>query len=99
MAVKSPNSIEHLSHHLPRLRGCPGCDEGKHLHKYRKRRRAPMVYVSGQDAIDAPFGAMMHIDWIEIKRNTQAFQAAQRALVCTDELTNFLGGFPVEFQN
>ena len=24
MAVHSPNSIEHLSHHLPRLKGCPG---------------------------------------------------------------------------
>ena len=53
-----------------------------------------MIYVTGQDAIDAPFGAMLHIDWIEIKRNTQAFRAAQRALVCTDDLTNFSGGFP-----
>ena len=57
-----------------------------------------MVYITGQDAIDAPFGAMMHMDWIEIKRNTPAFRAAQRALVCTDELTNFLGGFPSNFK-
>ena len=57
-----------------------------------------MIYVNGQDAIDAPFGAMLHIDWIEIKRNTQAFRAAQRALVCTDELTSFLGGFPSNFK-
>ena len=53
-----------------------------------------MIYVTGQDAVDAPFGAMLHIDWIEIKRNTQAFRAAQRALVCTDDLTSFLGDSP-----
>ena len=53
-----------------------------------------MIYVTGQDAVDAPFGAMMHLDWIEIKRNAQAFRAAQRALVCTDDLTTFSGGFP-----
>ena len=58
-----------------------------------------MVYVTGQDALDAPFGAMMHLDWIEIKRNTPAFRAAQRALVCTDEITSFLGGFPSNFKN
>ena len=43
-----------------------------------------MIYVIGQDAVDAPFGAMLHIDWIEIKRNTQAF-LAQLVVVCTDD--------------
>ena len=37
---------------------------------------------------------MVHLDWIEIKRDTQAYRVAQRALIITDGFTKFLGGFP-----
>ena len=53
-----------------------------------------MLQISGPDAVEAPFGALIHLDWIEVKRNTAAFRAARRALVFTDDLTKFLGGSP-----
>ena len=37
---------------------------------------------------------MVHLDWIEIKRGTDAFKAAHRALIFRDDLTSFLGGAP-----
>ena len=70
------------------------CDEGKHLHKYRRRRTRPFVGVTGPYAAETPFGAMVHLDWIEIKRGTDAFKAAHRSLIFTDDLTSFLGGAP-----
>ncbi|CAK0824602.1 unnamed protein product, partial [Prorocentrum cordatum] len=85
---------EHQSMHLPRMKGRPICDDAKHLHKYKLRRSEPMVHVTGQDAIDRPFGAMLHIDWLEIRRGAQAFKTAQRALMLTDDLTMFLGAGP-----
>ena len=53
-----------------------------------------MVRLAGPDSADSPFGAMVHLDLIEIKRDTQAYRVAQRALIITDEFTKFLGGFP-----
>ena len=53
-----------------------------------------MVYVAGQDAIDKPDGAMVHVDWLEIRRSAWAFEAAQRALMLTDDLAVFLGAGP-----
>ncbi|CAK0884153.1 unnamed protein product [Prorocentrum cordatum] len=91
---KDVNSPEHQSMHLPRLKGCPICDDAKHLHKYKLRRTEPMVHVTGQHAIDKLFGAMVHIDWPEIRRGTQGVKTAQRALMLTDDLTVFLGAGP-----
>ena len=54
MAVECHTSVAHLSHHLPRMKGCPLCDEGKHLHKYKRRRTKPLIYVTGPDALEAP---------------------------------------------
>ena len=82
MAVHSPNSIEHLSHHLPRLKGCPGCDEGKHLHKYKRRRKTPMVYVTGQDALDAPFGVVLPVLRQREDRKSYEFQIGFFSLLC-----------------
>ena len=32
-----PQSVEHQALHLPRVRGCFGCDHGKALHQYKRR--------------------------------------------------------------
>lgn len=93
MPAPSPDSPEHLSTHLPRMKGCPVCDEAKHVHKYKLRRKRPMIQVLGQDAVDDPFGALVHIDWVEIKRGTRAAAIAARALVVTDDVTQFRGVF------
>ena len=94
MPVLCHTTVEHMSHRLPRLKGCPTCDEGKHLHKYRRRRATPFVQLIGSDAVEAPFGTLVHLDWIEVKRNTVAYRAARRALIFTDDITKFLGGSP-----
>ena len=72
MPVLSYTSTEHLSHHLPRMKGCPKCDEGKNLHRYKRRRQKPMAHITGPDAEKKPFGALVNMDWIEVKRNTPA---------------------------
>ena len=94
MAVPSATSVEHRSMHLPRVKGCDICDDAKHLHRYHLRRKEPMVWVTGKDAQDAPFGALVHMDWIEIRRGSKAAASAARALVITDDLTGFIGVFP-----
>ena len=81
------NSAEHLSMHLPRLHGCPTCDDAKHLHRYKLRRKEPVFCVTGQDAINA-------LDWIEIRKGTKAYNTAHRSLMLTDDLTSFLGANP-----
>eukprot|EP00959_Pyramimonas_sp_CCMP1952_P267721 5597367-Pyramimonas_sp.AAC.1 len=88
------NSAAHKSMHLPRLKGGHICDDSKHLHRYKVRRKEPMIYVTGKDAIDKPFGAMCHLDWLEIRRGTPAYKTAQRALMLTDDLTQFMGAGP-----
>ena len=34
-----PQSVEHQTLHLPRVRGCFGCDHGKALHQYKRGAR------------------------------------------------------------
>ena len=50
--------------------------------------------VSGPDAVDEPFGALVHLDWLEMRRLSEAYRTTQRALIFTDDLTQFIGGFP-----
>ena len=85
---------KHQIHHLPRLKGCPICDEGKHVHKYKRRKSGLAICVSGPDAVECPFGALVHMGWIEIRRDTPAYQTAKRALVMTDDITEFMGASP-----
>ena len=76
------------------MTGCDACDQGKSVHIYKRRRTAPMVCVSGADAIERPSGALTHMDWIDIKRDTPAYRTARRALMLTDDQTAFLGASP-----
>lgn len=89
-------SIEHLSLHLPKLKGCSFCDEAKHVHEYKLRRKKPMLCICGQDALDRPFGALLHMDWLQMRKGSRAFTTAQRALIMTDDLTSYLGAAPAD---
>ena len=40
-------SIEHQSLHLPRVRGCFGCDHGKALHQYKRRSKGATLGLIG----------------------------------------------------
>ena len=53
-----------------------------------------MFAVTGPDAEEKPFVALLHMDWVEIRKGTQAFKTAQRALHLLDDITVFFGVFP-----
>ena len=94
VAAPSPLNPGHMAMHLPRLKGCPICDDAKHLHRYHRRRADVLFCLTGEDAASSPFGALLHLDWIEIRRGSSAARSAARALVLTDDLTSFMGTFP-----
>ena len=48
----------------------------------------------GQDAIDRPFGAMVHMDWIELDSSSPAAKVVPRFLLLIDDQTVFMGGSP-----
>ena len=58
-----------------------------------------MAQITGPDAEKKPFGALVHMDWIEVKRHTPASRSAKRALIITDDITRFMGGFPSNWKN
>ena len=89
-----PQSTEHQAMHLPRLRGCYGCDHGKSLHKYKRRSTQPSLGLRGPDLAVNPFGALVHIDWVEMKYGSPAHKVAPRKLMSTDQETEFLGSSP-----
>ena len=94
-----PQSVEHQALHLPRVRGCFGCDHGKALHQYKRRSKgATLGLVTGPDVTLRPFGALVHIDWLEMKSGSKAHGIAARALLITDQETEFLGVLPSKRQ-
>ena len=44
-----PQSVEHQALHLPRVRGCFGCDHGKVLHQYKRRSEGAVLGLTGPD--------------------------------------------------
>jgi len=94
VTAPSPLNLGHMAMHLPRLKGCSICDDAKHLHRYHRRRADVLFCLTGEDATSSPFGALLHLDWIEIRRGSSAARSASRALVLTDDLTHFMGIFP-----
>ena len=89
-----PQSVEHQALHLPRVRGCFGCDHGKALHQYKRRSKGATLGLTGPDVALKPFGALVHIDWLEMKNGSRAHGIAARALLITDQETEFLGVLP-----
>ena len=59
---------EHLALHLPKIVGCGGCDWGKHARKPKRSRKEVFFAVAGPDAVEEPFGALVHLDWLEMRR-------------------------------
>ena len=66
-----PFSAQHLATHLPKCAGCAGCMMGKTVKSRSQRRPVPGVTVQSQDAVDKPFGAMVHMDHLEMERGTE----------------------------
>ena len=89
-----PQSVEHQALHLPRVRGCFGCDHGKALHPYKRRSKGATLGLTGPDVALKPFGALVHIDWLEMKNGSRAHGIVARALLITDQETEFLGVQP-----
>ena len=87
-----PQSVERQALHLPRFRGCFGCDHGKALHHYKRRSKGAVLGLTGPDVTLRPFGALVHIDWLEMKSGSKAHRI--RALLITDQETEFLGVLP-----
>ena len=73
-----PQSVEHQALHLPRVRGCFGCDHGKALHQYERRSKGATLGLTGPDVALKPFGALVHIDWLEMKSGSKAYGIAAR---------------------
>ena len=88
-----PQSIEHQALHLPRVRGCFGRDHGKALHKCKRRSKGATFGLTGPDVALKPFGALVHIDWLEMKNGSKAHGIAARALLMTDLETEFLASY------
>ena len=88
-----PLSVEHQALHLPRVRGCFGCDHGKALHQNKRRSKGATLGLTGPDEALKPFGALVHIDWLEMN-GSKAHGIAARALLITDQETEFLGVLP-----
>ena len=84
-----PQSVEHQALHLPRVRVCFGCDHGKALHQYKRRSKGATLGLTGPDVALKPFGALVHIDWLEMKNSSKAHGIAARALLITDQETEF----------
>ena len=91
---RDPLSCDHLALHLPKCKGCSGCDMGKTLKSNSRRRKRPKVFVSPPDATTQPFGAMVHLDTIAMEPNSEASQAARYCLNVHDERTSFRMAFP-----
>ena len=82
-----PQSVEHQALHLPRVRGCFGCGHGEALHQYKRRSKGATLGLTGPDVTSRPFGALVHIDWLEMKNGSKAHRIAARALLITDQET------------
>ena len=92
----NPLTVAHLSTHLPRCKPgiCAGCDYGKTAKSPSRRRQNPKVTVLAPDAETQPFGALVHMDTIEMERGSDAARAARYSLNVSDDLTDFTMAFP-----
>ena len=72
---------------------------GKTAKSRSQRRQIPGVTVQSPDAETQPFGAMVHMDHIEMERGSEAAQAARYSLNIHDEKTEFLMCFPCRKRN
>lgn len=86
--------INHLAHHLKKLSNCPICAKGKQAKTPSRRRPDRGVTVIAQDAIDQPFGAMAHTDFIIMKHGSIAARSCKCGLIITDEKTSFIAFYP-----
>ena len=64
------------------------------LHKYKRRSKGATLGLTGPDVAFMPFGALVHVDWLEMKSGSKAHGIAARALLITDQETEFLGVLP-----
>ena len=66
---QDPLSPDHIALHLPKCKGCSGCDMGKTFKSHSRRRKRPKVFVSLPDATAQHFRAMVHMDTLAMEPN------------------------------
>lgn len=75
LRINAPSSTKDIAHfciHLPKCDGCDGCLLGKTCKSPSRRRAAQGATVTAQDAVDRPFGAMVHMHHIVMKPGSRA---------------------------
>ena len=55
--------------------------------------------MTAPDALEHPFGACLHMDFLIMKHGSEAAKVAKHALVMMDEKTKFVGTFPGNIRN
>ena len=58
---------------------------------YKRRSKGATLGLTGPDVALKPFGALVHIDCLEMKNGSKAHGIAARALLITDQETEFWG--------
>ena len=66
----------------------------KQTRKAARRRKASGTTVVSEDALQRPFGAMIHMDHIVMKHGSRSAKTAKCALTVKDEKTEFGAVFP-----
>ncbi|CAK0849503.1 unnamed protein product, partial [Prorocentrum cordatum] len=87
-----PMSPSHLATHLPKCAACEGCNFGKTV-KSRSQRRVLGVTIEVPEG-EKEFGALLHMDRLEMERGSEACRAAPYCLQLLDEQTDFYDPFP-----
>ena len=64
---------------------------GRRCTSTKRRSEGATLWLTGPDVALKPFGAFVHIDWLEMKNGSKAHEIAARALLITDQETEFLG--------
>ena len=76
------------------VRDAQGCALGKTSKSRSSRRPTAGITVGAVDAKDRPFGALIHMDHLEMERGPEAAMSAKYCLNITDERTGFFSPHP-----
>ena len=96
-ANQDPLDPNHLSIHLPRRKGCSGCDGAKTAKSNSRKRKRPKATVV-TPAGARPFWAMIHLDHIAMGPKSEAVKAARYSLNIHNEQSSFCMAYSNDFR-